>query len=141
MRALLGTIGGALFCATVAVTVLGLLTAIPLVTGSVHPMDREQHLGLIAAICAISGVHGFILGALAGFASRFPKHGAPFLRCCILIAVPVGIVRVLTAPQPKLYTSDVSYLSCLGTAILATAILVCWGLRRGRTAVKKQVVT
>ncbi len=112
-----------------------------MVTGNALPMDRREHLGIVGIVCVISGVHGLILGALAGFASRFPEYGISFLRCCILIAIPVVIVRVLTAPHPKFHTADISYLACFFTAVATTAILVCWGLKRGRAVTGRQSLT
>ncbi len=101
MRALLGTIGGALFCSIVAVALIGLLLAMPLVVGNLTPMDRERDLEHLGNSCAHASVCGLIVGALAGFASRYPKHGVPFLRCCLLITIPAGLVRFLTAPRPR----------------------------------------
>lgn len=140
MRALLGTIGGAFFGGTVGAGVIGMLLAIPLVTGNVHPMDHEYHLWLLGFLCAFSGVCGLILGALAGFASRFPKSGVPFFWCCVLIAVPVAVVRCLTAPLVRPVQAVefyFSYFYCFATAVLAAAILVWWGLKRERTSASK----
>lgn len=139
MRALLGTIGGAIFGGVLAAALIGLF-AIPVVTGDVHPMDRERDLEYLGHVSALMGVCGLFLGALAGFASRFPESGVPFLRCCVLIAVPVAVIRFFTAPRPK--TEDAgefyfSYFACFTVAVLVAAILVCWGLKHDRRLTNK----
>jgi hypothetical protein len=139
MRALLGTLGGAFFGGVLAVALIGLF-AIPVVTGDIHPMDRERDLEYLGYVSAWMGVCGLVLGALAGFASRFPESGVPFLRCCVLIAVPVAAMRFLTAPRHK--TEDAgefyfSYFACFAVAVLVAALLVWRGLKRERTLTNK----
>ena len=79
-RAVWGTVGGAVFGATIAAGVTGLLFGLPLLAEDVHPMDREHDLQRFPHRLVLALVGGSLLGGLAGFASHWPQRGLPLPR-------------------------------------------------------------
>lgn len=74
---------------------------------------------------------GAILGALAGFASRLPTSGVPFLRCFFFIALAAFVVRLFTMPPSK-GTDYSSHLASFVAAVVLTRMLIRIGTNRGR---------
>jgi hypothetical protein len=134
-RIITGTLGGAAFGVSVAAAMIALMFGLPLLLGCVAPMDRQLHLGQMRYLLSFAAVCGAILGTLAGFASRCPRSGVSFLRCCVWIAVAAGFVRLGTAPMHHVEEYNAqqfyfSYIASLAVAVLVTGILVWIGLRR-----------
>ena len=133
MRMLLGVIGSAVFGAAVAIAMTGILFAWVLWMFDSHPMDRERDLQRLPYSLQIAAIGGTALGSLADLASSLPKSGVPFLRCCILIAVPAGLTRLFTAPHPKITEAEqlyASYAASFAVAAVVAGVLVWLGMKR-----------
>jgi small basic protein len=143
-RAILGILGGASFCGAVAVAIPSLLFGAALLFADIPPIDRARSLDQFPGILAFCGISGMILGALAGLASRLPRSGVPFLRCCILIALPTGVVRFFTALHAQGKEPGPHYLSYIASflaAVIVTCVLVWIGVVRGASAHSEDLPT
>lgn len=132
-RTVVGTIAGALFGGIIAAAIPSLLFGSIAMFAATHPLDRERDLKRLPHIVLLCGVSGVILGALAGCASQLPRRGVPFLRCCMVIAVPAVAVRLLTTPSSNVSEANqghFSYIATFLTAFAATGVLIWYGKRR-----------
>jgi len=136
-RILRGTLGGALFGLIGALVLPAIVMLLSFTLVEVHPHDLEDELSSSILIVMFSAVCGLTLGTLAGLAASLPTRGVPFLRCCIAIAIPTAIVRLLTAPVPKFSEPSqfyFSYAACLAAAMIATGVLIVVGFKNHPSA-------
>jgi hypothetical protein len=131
-----GILAGGLFGALVAGCVPLLILGLRYLFGDAHPIDRESDFARLPVHISYGVSAGAVVGALAGLASRLPTSGVSFLRCCGVIALAAGVVRLYTAPRPKVSESDQEYLSYVLSfvaAVIVSGILVWVGVKSHRS--------